>query len=129
MPYFSASSTRRLLTCHSNLIDLFNEVVKYFDCTVICGHRDEEDQREAFEEGFSTKQWPNSKHNRQPSMAVDIAPYPIDWDDINRFYYFAGFVKGIARVLDIKIRWGGDWDRDTEVDDQTFNDLPHFETY
>ena len=25
------------------------------------------------------------------------------------------------------IHWGGDWDRDTEVNDQTFNDLAHFE--
>lgn len=26
-----------------------------------------------------------------------------------------------------RIRWGGDWDRDHDVKDQTFNDLVHFE--
>jgi len=25
-----------------------------------------------------------------PSDAVDVAPYPIDWNDKERFYYFAG---------------------------------------
>ncbi len=34
-----------------------------------------------------------------------------------------------AHDLGIELRWGGDWDRDAEFDDQTFNDLPHFELY
>ncbi len=72
-------------------------------------------------------EYPHGKHNRKPSEAIDAAPYPIDWDDLNRFYYFAGYVKGIANEMGIKIRWGGDWDGDTILDDQTFMDLPHFE--
>jgi hypothetical protein len=47
---------------------------------------------------------------------------------VDRFRYFAGFVVGIGAMLDIQIRWGGDWDRDTEVrDNRAFNDLAHFE--
>ena len=57
----------------------------------------------------------------------DVAPYQIDWQDKDRFYYFAGIVKGVALKLNIPIRWGGDWDSDTQVKDQTFFDLPHFE--
>ena len=60
-------------------------------------------------------------------------PYPINWQDINRMRYFAGFVVGIANymynkgLISSNIRWGGDWDMDTEVNDQRFNDMPHFE--
>ena len=60
-------------------------------------------------------------------MAVDVCPYPIDWNNKERFYHFAGYVKGIADSMGIKIRWGGDWDGDTVFDDQSFHDLPHFE--
>ena len=60
-------------------------------------------------------------------MALDVCPYPIDWNDKDRFYNFAGLVKGIAISMDIKIRWGGDWDGDNDLKDQTFFDLPHFE--
>jgi hypothetical protein len=127
MPHFGQSSVNQLHSCDSKLITLFNEVVKHFDCTILCGFRGEEAQEDAFREGRSKKRWPNSKHNGYPSKAVDVAPYPVDWNDIERFYYFAGFVKGIAQSLGYEIRWGGDWDSDTEVHDQTFFDLPHFE--
>ena len=68
-----------------------------------------------------------SKHNSFPSLAVDVAPYPINWSDKERFYFFAGYVKATADQMKIKIRWGGDWDGDTKVRDQTFMDLPHYE--
>ena len=80
-----------------------------------------------FEEGFSKLQYPKGKHNQYPSLAVDVAPYPIDWKDRERFTYFAGFVMGIAASMGLTIRWGGDWDRDTELKDNNFDDLPHFE--
>ena len=62
-----------------------------------------------------------------PSLAIDAAPSPIDWNDRERFFYFAGVVKGVAEEMGIKIRWGGDWDGDNDFDDQTFDDLVHFE--
>ena len=72
--------------------------------------------------------YPNGKHNRKPSAAIDVAPWPIpDWEDLKTFYFFSGVVKGIANCLEIKIRWGGDWDSDNDLNDQTFNDLVHFE--
>ena len=63
-----------------------------------------------------------------PSLAVDVVPYPVDWQDRERMTYFAGFVMGIARVkFGISLRWGGDWDLDTDLKDNKFDDLPHFE--
>lgn len=60
-------------------------------------------------------------------MAVDAAPWPIDWNDTDRFLVFGGFVLGTAREQGLVIRWGGDWDSDWNLRDQTFIDLPHFE--
>ena len=127
MPSFSKISRERLATCDKRLQDLFNEVIKHYDCSIICGHRGQEDQDRAFNEGKSKIRWPNGKHNSNPSKAVDVAPYPIDWNDTKRFYHFAGFVKGLATSMGIKIRWGGDWDGDNDFKDNSFNDTPHFE--
>jgi len=62
-----------------------------------------------------------------PSLAVDAAPYPIDWNDRDRWMRFSGFVLGVARAYGVTLRWGGDWDRDWDVADNRFNDWPHFE--
>ena len=127
MPRFGSRSKKRLATCDDRLQDLFKEVVKHFDCSVIQGHRGKADQNKAFDEGRSKLRYPDGNHNAVPSKAVDVAPYPIDWSDRDRFHYFGGFVLGIASQMGLKIRWGGDWDRDTQVKDNKFDDLPHFE--
>ena len=127
MPKFSTRSKSKLHTCHKDLVNLFNEVVKHFDCTIIEGHRGQKKQDEAYNKGNSKLKFPNGKHNSSPSVAVDVAPYPIDWSDRDRFHYFAGYVLGIASQMGINVRWGGDWDNDTEVKDTGFKDLPHFE--
>lgn len=62
-----------------------------------------------------------------PCLAVDVVPYPVDWDDRERFAYFAGIVKGIAFSMGLEIRWGGDWDQDGKTLDEIFSDMPHFE--
>ena len=127
MPRFSTKSRSKLHTCDNRLVDLFNEVVKGFDCTIIEGHRGKKAQNEAFNKGNSKVKFPNGKHNQSPSVAVDVAPYPIDWSDRDRFHYFSGYVLGIASQMGLKIRWGGDWDMDTKTKDNKFDDLVHFE--
>ncbi len=133
MPKFSEASKKKLETCDPNLQILFNYVIKYFDCTIICGERNKKDQNKAFADGFSTVKYPNSKHNGSPSEAVDCVPYPIEWENVNRMRYFIGFVKGVAKMLkmynamDEEIVTGLDWDNDTILTDQRFNDFPHFE--
>tara|TARA_R100001594_G_scaffold65404_3_gene99598 strand:- start:1035 stop:1424 length:390 start_codon:yes stop_codon:yes gene_type:complete len=127
MAKFGKSSRKRLKTCDEKLQLLFNEVIKVFDCSILVGHRGEEDQNKAYAEGNSQLRWPKGKHNKKPSIAVDVAPYPIDWEDRERFSYFAGFVKGVAWRLNIPIRWGGDWDGDNDLSDNNFDDLVHFE--
>jgi peptidoglycan L-alanyl-D-glutamate endopeptidase CwlK len=120
MARFSHSSASRLATCHIDLQRLFTEVIKTRDCTILCGERGEEEQTKPFNEGHSTVEYPKSRHNRKPSDAVDVAPYPIDWEDIDRFCEFAGYVLRVAEELGIKVKWGGNW--------TTFKDYPHWQT-
>lgn len=131
MPDFGSVSRARLATCDVRLQRLMYSVVEDFDCSILKGHRDQQEQDEAFRTGASQLRWPNGKHNAMPSMAVDIAPYPIDFSNrpkaIARFYLLAGVVLTRAIELRIPIRWGGDWDGDLDIFDQTFDDLGHFE--
>jgi len=124
---FSEHSLNILSTCHPDLQFLFKEVIKHYNCAVLCGFRNEADQNRAFIEGRSKKKWGESNHNKQPSLAVDVAPFPIDWNNKEAFYHFAGFVRGLTLSMGIKIISGADWDGDFDLKDQTFFDLPHFE--
>ena len=127
MPIFSRKSKTILSTCDARLRRLFDIVIKEVDCTVFSGHRDQDEQNELQRMGRSKLKFPHSSHNENPSRAVDVAPWPIVWNDRERATYFAGFVKGIAYSKGIPIRWGGDWDGDWEVRDNIFDDLWHFE--
>lgn len=129
MAKFSTRSNANLDTCHPDIQRLFRRVIQGFDCTVLVGHRSRDAQNEVFRTGHSKVSWPDSKHNTTPSDGIDCAPYPIDWSDRERFSLFAGYVLGIAFEMGISVRWGGDWDMDTKVKDNSFDDLVHFERY
>ena len=53
MPAFSARSRKNLDSCDPRLAEVFDEVVKYFDCSVICGYRGQEEQEAVFHRGTS----------------------------------------------------------------------------
>jgi len=87
-------------------------------------------------DGFTIK----SKHNYNPSLAVDIYIYvqgkPNLTYDIPHLSLVAGVLITTASVLyeqgkiKHKLRWGGNWDQDGEIlYDQYFDDLPHLELY
>ena len=127
MPKFGRKSRERLNTCDNKLKQVFNEVIKHVDCSILEGHRDKDRQNKLYEEGKTKGKYPNGRHNRQPSSAVDVTPYPVDWKDRERQTLFAGFVIGVASQMNINLRWGGDWDQDFQVVDNRFDDFPHFE--
>jgi peptidoglycan L-alanyl-D-glutamate endopeptidase CwlK len=60
-------------------------------------------------------------------MAVDVIPFPVDWNDTKQMYYFAGYVKATANEMGIKLRVGADWNGNMQIKDENFADLPHFE--
>ena len=128
MPWFSRQSSDRLSTCHEDLIDLMTEVVKYYDIKIIEGHRSSTRQAELYAQGRDAP-GPKvtncdgvihkSRHQSSPSIAVDVAPYPIDWDNAYRFHELAGWVQCIAMGMGIEVSWGGHW--------RSIKDLPHWE--
>lgn len=122
---FSASSRAQLDTVDPRLRAVIERAADRWDITVIEGHRSPRRQQQLYMASKTKVRW--SKHNESPSLAVDIAPYPIDWDDAERFRRLAEYVLGVANVMGVPIRWGGDWDGDNDLTDQSFNDLVHFE--
>lgn len=127
MPSFGRLSRQRLDTCHEDLQYICEEAIKVIDFTVVCGHRGKVEQDKAFKVGNSKLQYPNSKHNKVPSLAVDLAPYPTLWSEPRQFYILAGVIFAIADANRIRLRWGGDWDGDWDLRDQKWDDLAHFE--
>lgn len=134
MPSFGRMSVSRLSTCDRRWKRILQEVVTYYDCTIITGHRTEEEQNIKFAEGTSEVSWPSSKHNSNPSMAVDVAPWPIpvdwgdkEWKERTKFYELKAIIFFVAAKQGVEIRWGGDWDRDYDYLDNKFDDLIHFE--
>lgn len=135
MPSFSVKSKSILATCHPDIQKVMHLAITRTDFTVLYGTRTEVEQFELFKVGRKLDKgaWTivgkvvtnldgkikKSKHNHSPSLAVDIAPYPINWNDISRFKKLAVIVKQCADELGIKITWGGDWKR--------FIDYPHYE--
>jgi len=123
MPKFGKRSKDRLKGVNPKLVNILNELIKIMDVTIIEGLRSKERQKELLAQGKSKTKY--SKHLE--GRAVDLAPYPIDWEDRERFHYMGGMLRGIAKQLNINIRWGGDWDNDGEIADNSFDDLVHVE--
>ena len=127
MTTLSPASLARLAGCDSRLHTVFSRVAEAMPCAILEGHRDQEKQDADFAAGKTQLKWPHGKHNASPSQAVDAAPLPIDWKDRERLSLFAGYVLGVAAGQGLKLRWGGDWNRDFKVADNHFDDLVHFE--
>ena len=120
---FGKRSQERLRGVNVKLVNVLNELIKMMDVTVIEGLRSADRQKELLAKGATKVKY--SKH--MEGKAVDIAPYPIDWEDRDRFYYMGGMLRGIAQQLGVKVRFGGDWDGDGETKDNNFDDLVHIE--
>lgn len=106
------------------------------DFSVVEGVRTLERQRELFKAGKS--QTMNSKHLIQANgfgHAVDLYPYPIDMDKVNkgsvvetsRFGVLSGLMRAAAMLEGVNIISGIDWDNDGMTTDHTFFDAPHYE--
>lgn len=109
---------------HPKLKLLLLEAIKTspIDFTVIETVRTLDKQREYVAKGTSK----TMKSRHLPSTnksglceAVDIAPYPIDWNNIKRFIQLSEHIKVTAKKLNIPITYGGDW--------KTLKDYPHYE--
>lgn len=103
-----------LSTCHPSLVRFVERISTGIDAgdlaplvtdvMVVCGFRGQRDQDAAFANGTSQKRWPDSKHNVMPALAVDIAPYPLDWNDTKAFEALRRYAKGVAHGMGLPIR-------------------------
>lgn len=96
-----------------------------FDITILQSTvRTEAEQRANIEKGVS---W-TMKSKHLTGEAVDMAPCPVDWNDLERFETMAKVVLAASKELGIPIRWGGTWKNTTEGwKDNKKYDGPHFE--
>tara|TARA_R110000868_G_scaffold1211_1_gene9239 strand:+ start:1515 stop:1967 length:453 start_codon:yes stop_codon:yes gene_type:complete len=142
---FGNSSTTKLLTCHIDLQKILQLAISRsrIDFGIAEGHRSLERQKQLFDEGKSQIDGieRKGKHNVEPSQAADIYVYHPDLEtrrklvyDKPSLCYIAGIIISCAEELLEKgeishnVRWGGNWDKDGVIlQDQNFDDLPHFE--
>jgi peptidoglycan L-alanyl-D-glutamate endopeptidase CwlK len=142
MPSFGKRSKGYLDTVHPDIQLVLNEAIKYIDFSITDGVRTVEQQQALFNRGVTKCDGIEKKSKHQAkddgySHAVDIAPYPLDYTEDNkkraRFYFLMGVIEGISRMfydrglIDCQMRYGLDWDSDRHFNDQSFDDLPHFE--
>lgn len=155
MPSFGAKSTAKLETADPRLIRVFKTVVPHWDCQILEGLRTPQRQLILFKEGKSKVDGTRkrSKHNFSPSRAIDAAPFyategGVVWPPqrpeeadveeltkwhathtkvVARYYAFAHYVQAVGMTLGIPIRLGADWNGNRDFNDQTFDDLVHFE--
>ena len=126
MAKFSEKSLQKLDTCSPLLREVAKEAIKVVDFSVLWGHRPKNVQDRLFEEGHSRLRWPHSRHNSWPSHAFDLAPWPIDWEDRERFFFLGGVIVGIGEEKGVPLRWGGAWSGSFNEEGE-LDDLGHFE--
>lgn len=131
MRKWSSSSSRKLSTCEPYVQWLMTVIRdEVADISILEGYRGAYRQNKAFREGTSKLQYPHGKHNRKPSQAVDFQPYPVPerteklWASLA---YIAGRAIEIGRQAGLVVRWGGDWNSNGNLTDQSFDDLYHLE--
>lgn len=144
---FSDKSNSKLNTCHPDLQEVMHRSIEKtrVDFGISFGHRTIEEQQKLYAkgrtepgdivtnvDGINQK----SKHNFDPSWAVDIYGYAggkVRWDDIH-LSYLGGLILSIADkllekgIISHKVIWGADWnDNGLLVYDHRLKDLPHFQ--
>ena len=151
MARFGAKSKAQLDTLHPGLRAALEGVIPWLDFSVREGYRSDEDQQTAYDAGVSNAKPGESLHNRYPSWAVDVYPYPLSQTEFDEFAkhgrnagpIFARFAMIAAAVTQaaregyidpkdgkrkfVELRWGADWDMDEKDLGAGFNDSPHIE--
>lgn len=134
--YAWGQSSRTFLSqCAPELQVLWNRVIARadlpFDLKVTCGYRGEAEQNKVYAEKKSRLRFPLSKHNKSPSLGVDVSPFvsgqvKYDWPLYNQlapivkdeWSKMTEEAKERGQTLP-KLVWGGDWAK--------FPDGPHWQ--
>jgi peptidoglycan L-alanyl-D-glutamate endopeptidase CwlK len=137
MAKFGMESESNLATVDPELVRVLRTAIQIKDFKVICGHRGEEAQHEAFLSGASKLDWPKGKHNSLPSKAADVRPWDqttgkaVPYSNSVEYAMLAGVILACAHLLEVRVRWGHDWNSNMLTTDEQGKlvDMPHFELY
>lgn len=123
MAKFGSNSEAMMKGVDARLVKVLRRAIKIIDFAVDDGVRTIEEQRVNVARG---KSWTmNSKH--LDGKAVDLHPVPLCWADTEMFCVLAGVMRACAAEEGIKLRWGGDWNRNDSTKDERNRDYGHFE--
>lgn len=133
---FSKESLINLDGVHATPVRFCYELLKHHDFKVIDGVRTMFRQAELVHSGVSKTM--NSKHLVQKDgfgHAIDLWPLvdgvfldPDNPKHLRQWYYFGGLASMLSRTqFDGRITWGGDWNFNNSILDNSFNDLYHFQ--
>jgi peptidoglycan L-alanyl-D-glutamate endopeptidase CwlK len=145
-------SINKLEGVRSDLIRVVKRAIELAtqDFMVLEGVRTEKRQRELYGQGRSAAElikagvdpslakpsakvvtWTlKSNHFKQADgfgHAVDLVPYPVDWNTLSKFDAIADAMMQAADELGVKIRHGADWDMNGKRREKGESDSPHFE--
>lgn len=156
MSTFGNHSLGLLITCELEIQNVMRyAILNGPDFGIISGRRTTAEQAEKVKLGYSKTM--NSKHVADPpglSRAIDIGPYIPEYGELiigtteqvkrlaerhhqsttgiqmriwKQYGLLAGYILRVAEQLDVRLTWGGDWDRDWNSIENNFEDLGHFE--
>ena len=126
------TSMARLQGVDETLVNVVKRAIEIseVDFTVLEGVRTLERQRELYAQGRTAPgkivTW-TMKSRHIEGKAVDLVPYPLDWNDLEKFNKIKDAMFQAARELDVNLRWGADWDGDGNYREKGEYDSPHFE--
>lgn len=147
-----ARSLERLNGIHPDLASVVKRAIELTsqDFSVLEGVRSEWRQRELYGQGRTAKElaavgvdpalakpamqkvtWTlKSNHFKQKDgygHAVDLVPYPLDWNTISKFDAIADAMFKAADDIGVRLRWGADWNQNGRRRERGESDSPHFE--
>lgn len=131
------ASRKKLEGLHPDLVAVVTRAIEVTtqDFTVLCGVRTLAEQKELYAQGRTKPgqivTW-TLKSRHLPAAdglgrAVDLCPYPIDWNTLSKFDAIAAAVMQASKELGVPVRWGADWDQDGIARERGETDSPHFE--
>lgn len=134
--HFGTRSMMRLVGVDDSLVRVAKLAISKspFDFTVVEGKRTLQRQTELYAQGRTKPgkvvTW-TMKSKHLDGKAIDLAPCDangrIDWTDIDKFKKIASLMFWAAEELNVKIRWGGDWNQNGRPHEKGETDSPHFE--
>ena len=133
-----ALSLRRLEGVDPRLVRVVRRAIEIstVDFSVLEGLRTLARQKQLYAQGRTAPgkivTWTmNSRHLRNPVTgfggAVDLVPFPLDWNDVRKFDAIGKAMRQASRELGIPVRWGYDWNGNAKLREKGEYDGPHFE--